>query len=980
MNTILEQINSTGYKFVDFALPMLLQSAALIMVLLLADVLLRKKVRAVFRYWLWMLVLIKLILPTTLSSPVSIGSWFGDELASIKVSAPSIVAQPINAQHGLRHMPQIIETEIVPAAVTPQPDISLEMTPPLTVEPITTEVVVSAAMTMTSLTWQGIVFLVWAAVVIAMGLLLLQRAIFVTGLVAQAQNPPPLMNDAFNFCCGQMGIKGKVSLKVSANTASPAVCGLFRPVILVPQNLTPTLGSSHLRMVFLHELAHIKRGDLWLNLVQTILQIIYFYNPLLWLANSIIRKIREQAVDEAVQAALGANAHQYPQTLVDVAKIAFNRPVLSLRLIGVVESKSALKGRIERMLNRPIPKTAKLGFIGLIVLLIFAVIVLPMAKAKSKSPEFVIKGIVTDAETGRPIAGAKVGDDKYAGGQFWTTTDSNGCYSYNTWYEEHNIKCEASGYKTKNTGFGTKLFGSEKEKVLDFVLEPSNSPQNTVEGKKQQPSDINTKKREIAAKLETLYERLDNLQRDLDLAERGLGEVRDRWNISGLEENSYVHPIIERFSRLQKERDDCALEISQVKARVGNLQKQAQTEQEKKYLKDTENLLVELQAKLDELEKMRTEAELKTRELNLARVQYKQRAAIRDERLQRLNEIKAQIEQLKLMYEDPEVFATPVEVEKTVQRVKFKPKGVFNPTTAKKLLDAFGDVVQFRVTTHHFRTAVEDNKLVGFILTDSSAEQKAIKLMLDGSDKLEFVNSEAVTEDKLAEHYAMGQPGLAGNINVKDKENTKVSIANQPVELKEPTKTAPQQNPLNEAVYKQLDRTVDLSGLTPNMPFSEAIALLKNSVDPPLKIVVLWQDLFDNTDIDQSTQINMDAISSTRLGTALKLLLKSVSTGFAELDYTIEDGVIFIGQEESLPKKFETRVYDISDLISSTAGAGDIARVIIKTVEPERWETTDGDGRVDIYDNKLVFYQTIEIHKQIQDVLQNLRSAPIEKN
>ncbi|MCJ7777870.1 MAG: M56 family metallopeptidase, partial [Sedimentisphaerales bacterium] len=154
--------------------------------------------------------------------------------------------------------------------------------------------------------------------------------------------------------------------------------------MLVPENLAPTLGAGHLRTVLLHELAHIKRGDLWINLAQTILQIIYFYNPLLWLVNSIIRRIREQAVDEAVQVAMGANAPQYPQTLVDVAKMAFNHPALSLRLIGVVESKSALKERIKKMLDRPIPKTAKLGILGLITVLIFAAVLLPMAEAQEQ--------------------------------------------------------------------------------------------------------------------------------------------------------------------------------------------------------------------------------------------------------------------------------------------------------------------------------------------------------------------------------------------------------------------------------------------------------------------------------------------------------------------------------------------------------------------------------------------------------------------
>ncbi|MCK5225926.1 MAG: DUF4019 domain-containing protein, partial [Planctomycetes bacterium] len=113
-----------------------------------------------------------------------------------------------------------------------------------------------------------------------------------------------------------------------------------------------------------------------------LLQIFYFYNPLLWLANAVIRRVREQAVDEAVQVAMGEKAEQYPETLVNVAKLAFKRPALSLRLIGVVESRSALKGRVKRMLNRPIPKSAKLGILGLLTVLIFGAVLLPMAKAK----------------------------------------------------------------------------------------------------------------------------------------------------------------------------------------------------------------------------------------------------------------------------------------------------------------------------------------------------------------------------------------------------------------------------------------------------------------------------------------------------------------------------------------------------------------------------------------------------------------------
>ncbi|MHC4283600.1 MAG: M56 family metallopeptidase, partial [Planctomycetota bacterium] len=331
MNTIVEHINSAGHTFVEFALPMLIQSSVLIVILLLVDLLLRKKVKAVFRYWIWMLVLLKLILPTSLSSPLSLGYLFGEKLTYEDLAQSSPTLEPaVPAQAD-------ISPGMDPLFIQPNPYIP--PTEPVTsvFEPAIVGPVNPPQVPVTPLSWHGVVFLVWLAVAIAMGLLLLQRALFVRGLVAQSKKAGHLMNDALAYCCASMGIKSKVGLKVSVNATTPSVCGLIRPVILVPWNLTSTLGASRLRTILMHELAHIRRGDLWVNLAQTALQIIYFYNPLLWLANCVIRRIREQAVDEAVLVAMGEKAQKYPQTLVDVAKMAFKRPALSLRLIGVVE-------------------------------------------------------------------------------------------------------------------------------------------------------------------------------------------------------------------------------------------------------------------------------------------------------------------------------------------------------------------------------------------------------------------------------------------------------------------------------------------------------------------------------------------------------------------------------------------------------------------------------------------------------------------
>jgi len=235
-------------------------------------------------------------------------------------------------------------------------------------------------------------------------------------------------------------------------------------------------------------------------------------------------------------------------------------------------------------------------------------------------------------------------------------------------------------------------------------------------------------------------------------------------------------------------------------------------------------------------------------------------------------------------------------------------------------------------------------------------------------------------------------------------------------------------DPANEAVYKSLEEVVDLSDFTPTMPFSQAIELLKNSVEPPLKVWVLWGDLYDNADIDQNTEINMDPISAVPLGTALELLLKSVSGGFAELDYTVKDGVITIATAESLPSEMEIQIYDVAELVGAAAdfayelteleevavggggggggggaeavgsaetpeellgteaiqqNATDIVQLVQDSIDPESWFEAGGDATIRIYTpsnpTRLIIKQTLKNHKQIRKLLDDLRHLLTEQ-
>jgi len=280
MEFIFQQINPAGKFFVEFGLPVLLLSSGLISALILIELLLGDKLPAVFRYRLWMSVPLML----------AVFSVFGVVLFIFYLSRTRPLAN-------------------------------------------------SDYFNSASLDWEGAVFLIWLVVVCSMILFLLHRTFAVCRFVCRAKQPNALMKGVLWYCQKCMCVEGKVGLKVTLEARNPVVCGFIRPVILVPMELTARLGSRHLRSVLLHELAHIKRRDLWMNLLQRLMLIVYFYNPLLWAAERMLRKVRDEAADEMVMNVMGEKARWYHENLFNVSRLGLSRPGVGFRMVGVAEFK-----------------------------------------------------------------------------------------------------------------------------------------------------------------------------------------------------------------------------------------------------------------------------------------------------------------------------------------------------------------------------------------------------------------------------------------------------------------------------------------------------------------------------------------------------------------------------------------------------------------------------------------------------------------
>lgn len=349
MNAI-ESLNLWGDRIVTFAVPMLIQSSLLIVVLFVFDLLLRKRMRAVVRYTLWMLLLVKLLLPPSLALPTGLGYWLGTTQSRSPPPSPS-TGVAASYRESPRELLTMYETF---TGLKPSPRLKRD----------------------------GWLLLTWIVGTLSLLGYVAYRNTLVRRQASASKGAPLELNRLLVECCGQVGIRKPIRLAVTEELVSPAVCGLWRAAILLPRQLADRLSALQSRAVLLHELAHVKRGDVWVNYVQTLLQVFYWWHPLLWFANARIRRVREEAVDEAVAVAMGRDAETYPATLLEVAKLALARPVLSLGFIGIMESRSALGERIRLMLLRPWPKSAQLGIKGAFGLLVVAATFLPMSRAE----------------------------------------------------------------------------------------------------------------------------------------------------------------------------------------------------------------------------------------------------------------------------------------------------------------------------------------------------------------------------------------------------------------------------------------------------------------------------------------------------------------------------------------------------------------------------------------------------------------------
>jgi beta-lactamase regulating signal transducer with metallopeptidase domain/Tol biopolymer transport system component len=152
--------------------------------------------------------------------------------------------------------------------------------------------------------------------------------------------------ELFEECKAQMDVQTLVAAVPSSQIGSPALFGFVRPRLLLPRQMLDTASRDEMRYVFLHELAHLKRHDIYLGWVTSLLQVLHWFNPLVWFAFHRMRIDREMACDALVLAYTGEQESQeYGRAIVALLqRLSRSRPLPAMA--GILETKSQLERRI----------------------------------------------------------------------------------------------------------------------------------------------------------------------------------------------------------------------------------------------------------------------------------------------------------------------------------------------------------------------------------------------------------------------------------------------------------------------------------------------------------------------------------------------------------------------------------------------------------------------------------------------------------
>lgn len=314
------------------------KASLVILVVVVAQWLLRDHVPAKWRYLMWLLVFARLMFPVAPQSPLSVFNV-------VRYLAPQTRVE-MRALEPRAGTPVLL----IPA---PRPAASMA---------------ISRTDALGAVRW---ITGLWILVAGALTFRLIFSSVRLHRRVARfsVRCLDPAIRELLEECKRDLEIRADVQILETDLVSAPALHGIVRPKLLMPHRLLETFEPAELRFVFLHELAHLRRRDVLVNWVITTIQIVYWFHPLVWLATVRIREERELACDELALDCLQQDERpQYGRTILKLLQM-FRNPAPLPAVLGILSDKHQMKRRLTMISRFRSPSRTTFMFLALVLAL-----------------------------------------------------------------------------------------------------------------------------------------------------------------------------------------------------------------------------------------------------------------------------------------------------------------------------------------------------------------------------------------------------------------------------------------------------------------------------------------------------------------------------------------------------------------------------------------------------------------------------------
>ena len=354
------------------------------------------------RHLFWGLLLAKPVATFLIASPLSL-------YAVLWPPAPQMISNPVSMPAPIMEEPLTERPlETIPTMPMPAAAIPTQPSPPPFWHQIDR---------------YGLISLTWIALAGALGLRLLIGCVYVALLRHTAiPQQEGLLNETLTDAARVLKIRRRVRIAKTRVAHGPVLAGILSPIILLPDTIVTALTPKQIKLVVSHELAHARRWDNLVLLIQRLAEMFLFFHPVVWFCGWMMRREAESACDDMVISAYNEadSAVAYADSLTRVAEM---RCGITRRLLvnTFAAAESNFASRIRRIMHTQRQRiTLRFALATGLTLLLLAALGLPTASLSSSESKketnetqppvnnpLNLSGIVVD-EAGKPVVDAKI--------------------------------------------------------------------------------------------------------------------------------------------------------------------------------------------------------------------------------------------------------------------------------------------------------------------------------------------------------------------------------------------------------------------------------------------------------------------------------------------------------------------------------------------------------------------------------------------